>query len=168
MVWSGAGDVPKDGSLVDFITDDLAVSGIEAASDFQVLLQHGIRAVVDASNCDGNPRFPNIRYHEVPIEDPDDRLPDFLPQAVAFIDDARRDGRVLLHCVAGISRSPMLAVCYLHERHGLPLEAALQQVCSRRVQADPHPLFLRLVQDYYAAGNATQAKAVAGDSDATT
>jgi len=59
-------------------------------------------------------------------------------------------------------------VDFIHERHGLPLEAALQQVCSRRVEADAHPVFLRLARDYYAARNATQAQAVAGNGDATT
>ncbi|MBI2562916.1 MAG: dual specificity protein phosphatase family protein, partial [candidate division NC10 bacterium] len=106
---------------------------------------------VDASNRDGNPRYSGIGYHEVRIADPDERLPQFLPGVMAFIDEARRRGPVLLHCVAGVSRSPALAICYLHERHGLSLPAALTYVRSRRVQADPHPLFLRVIQDYYQA-----------------
>ena len=61
------------------------------------------------------------------------------------------DGPVLLHCVAGVSRSPALAICYLHERHGLSLLAAMRHVRSRRMQADPNPLFLRMIQDYYRA-----------------
>jgi protein-tyrosine phosphatase len=104
---------------------------------------------VDASNREGNPRFPGIRYHQVPIADPDERFPEFLPDVIAFIDEARKGGAVLLHCMAGISRSPALAVCYLHERLRLPLPAALERVRSRRTQADPHPLFLRLIQEYY-------------------
>lgn len=144
-LWNG------DGDQIDFITDDLAVASLGAASDLPTLVRHGIRAVVDASNRDGNPRYPGICYHEVRIADPDERLPEFLQGVVAFIDDARRRGPVLLHCVAGVSRSPALAICYLHERHGLSLPAALQHVRSRRVQADPNPLFLRLIQDYYQA-----------------
>jgi hypothetical protein len=149
--WLRDRDRPTDGEPIHFITDDLAVASLVAASDPQALSQHGIRAVVDASNREGNPRFPGIRYHEVRIADPDERLTEFLPGVVAFIDEARRRGPVLLHCVAGISRSPVLAICYLHERHGLSLPAALHHVRSRRVHADPHPLFLRLIQDYYQA-----------------
>ncbi len=144
-LWDGGGE------QVDFITDDLAVASLEAAWDLQKLIRHGIRAIVDASNRDGNPRYPGIGYHEVRIADPDERLPQFLPGVMAFIDEARRRGPVLLHCVAGVSRSPALAICYLHERHGLSLPAALTYVRSRRVQADPHPLFLRVIQDYYQA-----------------
>ncbi len=144
-LWDG------DGDQVDFITDDLAVASIEAACDLQALIRHGIRAIVDASNRDGNPRYAGIHYHEVRIADPDERLPKFLPGVMAFIDEARRRGPVLLHCVAGVSRSPALAICYLHERHGLSLPAAMQHVRSRRMQADPHPLFLQMIQDYYQA-----------------
>lgn len=146
-VWNGDGSGGED--RMDFITEDLAVGNLVVASDLAALTRNGIRAVVDASNREGNPRFPGIRYHEVRIEDPDERLTAFLPGVVAFVDEARRQGPVLLHCVAGVSRSPALAVCYLHERHGLSLSAALDHIRSRRVQANPHPLFLRLIHEYY-------------------
>jgi protein-tyrosine phosphatase len=146
-VWDEEGKAYRD--EIDFITDYLAVASLGVASDFALLTQHGVRAVVDASNREGNPRFPGILYHVVPIGDPDERLPEFLPALVDFIDEARRSGPVLVHCVAGISRSPALAMCYLHERHRLSLPAALQHVRSRRLQADPHPLFLRVIGEYY-------------------
>lgn len=149
MVWFWNGDGARDGDGIDFLTGDLAVANLNAASDLEVLTRHGFRAVVDASNRDGNPRYPGIRYHDVPIADPDERLSEFLPGVVAFIDEARKLGPVLLHCVAGISRSPALAICYLHERHGMSLPEALDHIRSRRPVADPHPLFLRVIQEYY-------------------
>ncbi len=139
----------QDGDRIDFITEDLAVSSARGAADLDALVRHNIRAVVDASNVPENPRYPGIRYHEVPIADPDERLCDYLPAAMEFIDEARAQGPVLLHCVMGISRSPTLALCYLRHRHGMPLPEALELICARRVQAHPHPLFLRLVEDYY-------------------
>jgi protein phosphatase slingshot len=149
MVWFWTGEERSNGNGIDFLTEDLAIANLGAASDLEVLTRHGIRAVVDASNRDGNPRFPGILYHDVPIADPDERLSEFLPDVVAFVDEARRRGPVLLHCVAGISRSPALAICYLHERHGMSLLAALDHIRSRRPVADPHPLFLRVIQEYY-------------------
>ncbi len=149
MAWLWNGDGRQDGNGIDFLTEDLAVANLGAASDPEALTRHGIRAVVDASNRDGNPRYPGILYHDVPIADPDERLSEFLPGVVAFIDEARGRGPVLLHCVAGISRSPALALCYLHERHGLSLLTALDHIRSRRPVADPHPLFLRVIQEHY-------------------
>ena len=149
MSWLWNGDGPDGEDRIDFITGDLAVGSLVAASDLDTLTRRGIRAVVDASNREENPRFPGILYHEVPIDDPDERLAEFVPGVVAFVDEARRHGPVLVHCVAGVYRSPALAVCYLHERHGLSLPAALDHVRSRRAQANPHPLFLRVIQEYY-------------------
>lgn len=149
MVWQWNGEQPDVEGRIDFLTRDLAVGSLVPASDLEALTRHSIRAIVDASNREGNPRFPGIAYHEVPIDDPDERLTAFLPSVVAFIDEVRRRGPVLLHCVAGISRSPALALCYLHERCGLSLAAAFDHVRSRRVQADPHPVFLRAIQEYY-------------------
>ena len=149
MSWLWNGEEPGGEDRIDFITGDLAVGSLVAASDLGSLTRHGIRAIVDASNRQENPRFPGILYHEVPIDDPDERLAEFLPGVVAFVDKARRHGPVLLHCVAGISRSPALALCYLHERQGLTLAAALDHIRSRRAQANPHPLFLRVIQEYY-------------------
>jgi len=149
MPWLWNGEEPGGEDRIDFITGDLALGSLETASDFEALTRHGIRAIVDASHREGNPRFPGILYHEVPIDDPDERLAAFLPGMVAFVDEARRHGPVLLHCVAGISRSPALALCYLHERHGLTLAAALDHIRSRRGQANPHPLFLHVIQEYY-------------------
>ncbi len=151
MMWLWDGDEPGDRDRIDFITDELAVTDLTAASNLDALTRHGIRAVVDASNREGNPRFPGIRYYNVPIADPDERFAEFLPGVVAFIDEARRRGPVLLHCMAGISRSPALAVCYLHERHGMSLPAALHHIRSRRAYAAPHPLFLQLIEEYYRA-----------------
>ena len=151
MLWLSDGNGSDDSGRIDFIATDLAVANLVAASDPQALGLHGIRAIVDASNREGNPRFPDIRYHEVPLADPDERFTEFVPGVVAFIDEARRSGPVLLHCLAGVSRSPALAICYLHERCGLTLPGALRHVQSCRSQANPHPRFLRLIQEYYGA-----------------
>ena len=146
-LWNDHGSNGED--RIDFITGDLAVGSVVAASDLESLARHGIRAIVDASNREENPRFPGILYQEVPIDDPDERLVGFLPDVVEFLDEARRLGPVLVHCVAGVSRSPALAICYLHERYSLSLQAALDHVRSRRTPADPHPLFLRVILEYY-------------------
>lgn len=150
MAWASADpEIILAGDGIDFVTDALAISGVAPAQNPALLRGLGVRAVVDASNRPANSRFPGIVYLTVPIEDPDERLPLFIGGAVAFIHRWAQSGPVLIHCVAGISRSPTLAVCYLHERLGLSLEAALVLVRERRPQAAPHGEFLRLLRRYY-------------------
>lgn len=134
---------------LSFITERLAVGEAAAGRHLPTLRRSGITAIVDASNEEGNPRFPGIAYLDVPIADPDERIVEFIPRVVAFVDDHLSRGRVLIHCVAGISRSPSLALCYLHEKEGWSLEEALARIQARRERADPHPTFRRVLRDYY-------------------
>jgi protein-tyrosine phosphatase len=57
--------------------------------------------------------------------------------------------RVLLHCEMGISRSPSLAVCYLHETQSLTIEAAIKHVKTVRPKAEPHPELIESIKSYY-------------------
>lgn len=52
-------------------------------------------------------------------------------------------GKILVHCSAGISRSPSLVVAYLMKARGMSLRAALGQVVRARPQVSPNPGFLR-------------------------
>lgn len=70
--------------------------------------------------------------------------------AVAFIAEQVREGRrVLIHCEMGVSRSPSLAICYLHECCGMSIETAIGHVKSVRPSADPHPALIASIREYY-------------------
>uniref|UniRef100_A0A3P9L8N5 protein-tyrosine-phosphatase n=1 Tax=Oryzias latipes TaxID=8090 RepID=A0A3P9L8N5_ORYLA len=85
----------------------------------------GISYVLSVSRCTPQPTFlPCSRYLRVPIDDSlwDDLLP-WIPKALHFIDAAlSAGGSVLVHCAAGISRSPALAVAYVMYRLEMDLD----------------------------------------------
>ncbi|KAI3359403.1 hypothetical protein L3Q82_002906 [Scortum barcoo] len=87
----------------------------------------GISYVLSVSRCSPQPSFlPRSRYLRIPIDDSlwDDLLP-WIPQALHFIDAAMSSGAsVLVHCAAGISRSPALAVAYIMYSLGMDLDHA--------------------------------------------
>ncbi|OCH84355.1 DSPc-domain-containing protein, partial [Obba rivulosa] len=66
-------------------------------------------------------------------------------------------GKILVHCSAGISRSPTLVVAYLMRSHKMSLKAALGQVVRARPQVSPNSGFLeqlkRLEEELF--GNVT-------------
>lgn len=68
------------------------------------------------------------------IVDFDDRaLLEGLDRAVAAVHDLRQGSRsVYLHCTAGVNRSPTVAIAYLIAHHGHELDAAWEQVTTRR------------------------------------
>ncbi len=57
--------------------------------------------------------------------------------------------RVLMHCEMGISRSPALALCVLHELSGAGIDEALRRVRAARPLADPHPALLDSIRELY-------------------
>ncbi|XP_034567638.1 dual specificity protein phosphatase Mpk3 [Notolabrus celidotus] len=109
----------------------------------------GISYVLSVSRCSPQPSFlPCSRYLRIPIDDSlwDDLLP-WIPQALSFIDGAISSGAsVLVHCAAGISRSPALAVAYIMYRMGLDLDQAYRFVKERRPSISPNFNFLGQLQ----------------------
>ncbi|XP_051242939.1 uncharacterized protein ZK757.2 [Dicentrarchus labrax] len=123
----------------------------------------GISYVLNVSRCSPQPSFlPRSRYLRIPIDDSlwDDLLP-WIPQALHFIDAAMSSGAsVLVHCAAGISRSPALAVAYIMYSLGMDLDQAYRFVKDRRPSISPNFNFLGQLQHFQ--GTLSQ-KASGGD-----
>ena len=56
-----------------------------------------------------------------------------------FIDQGLKEGLVLVHCGAGIDRSPTVVMMYLIRKKGMPLDEAVNLIQERRKIAMPHP-----------------------------
>jgi protein-tyrosine phosphatase len=97
--------------------------------------QQCITAVVNVALEPDDPVEGIINLH-VPMED------GLIPQvafdrALRAIAEHIRSGRVLVHCVLGVSRSVTVVALHLATTEGLPLKEALSLVKELRVQADP-------------------------------
>jgi len=66
-----------------------------------------------------------------------------LPDCVSFIDMAlRQEGKILVHCQAGISRSVTMVMAYLMWAHKMPYKEAYELIQDRRAKASPNLGFL--------------------------
>ncbi|XP_029698885.1 dual specificity phosphatase DUPD1-like isoform X1 [Takifugu rubripes] len=100
-------------------------------------ITHVLNAAHGPQHIDTGPRFyndANIEYHGVEASDCKDfDLRPFFRDAAEFIHVAlRQQGKVLVHCARGISRSATLVLAYLMLREGLTLVEALEAVCRHR------------------------------------
>lgn len=69
--------------------------------------------------------------------------------AQSFIDDAvSNGGRVLVHCIAGVSRSVALAAAWMMSRQRMSLKATLKRIRAQRPIARPNEHFLLALADY--------------------
>ncbi|XP_055079587.1 dual specificity protein phosphatase 8 [Periophthalmus magnuspinnatus] len=148
MVWFGGTELERPP-----LTAILPRLYLGAESDVtqECLASLDISYVLNVSRVSPQPSFlPFSRFLRVPIDDSlsDDLLP-WIPQALTFIDTALSSGAsVLVHCAAGISRSPALTVAYIMHRLGLDLDHAYRFVKERRPSISPNLNFLGQLQHF--------------------
>lgn len=97
-----------------------------------------------------NSHFRTINCKCINIADNNEQLlAKFFDEAHQFIDEARKRKRnVLVHCLAGISRSPTIAIAYLMRCNSLRLEDAYNFVKRCRPQIDPNLSFMGQLMIY--------------------
>ncbi|XP_076608932.1 uncharacterized protein LOC143334181 [Chaetodon auriga] len=148
MVWSREREAERPSLSV--ILPQLYL-GAESDVTQDLLASLGISYVLSVSRCSPQPSFlPRSRYLRIPIDDSlwDNLLP-WIPQALHFIDAAMSSGAsVLVHCAAGISRSPALAVAYVMYSLGMDLDHAYRFVKERRPSISPNFNFLGQLQHF--------------------
>lgn len=134
---------------MDFVTPSLAVGACQDAADSRARALHGIGTVISLMPMD----FTAGEHHvTLPVTDRQPIAPDTIRRITALIHREVGAGRkVLLHCQMGISRSPALAACYLHEYAGYSLDAAIAQIRQVRMIAEPHPVLLTSIAAHYNA-----------------
>ena len=59
-----------------------------------------------------------------------------------------QQGRVLVHCRAGVSRSATVCIAYIMQKQGLSLDSAYEFVKSKRPVIDPNINFIRQLQKF--------------------
>ncbi|KAH7492632.1 hypothetical protein PRIC2_014951 [Phytophthora ramorum] len=88
-------------------------------------------------------------YRRCPIFDNKaEDISGMLEGCIAFIDQAKYYGRILVHCNKGVSRSSSMVVAYLMKLRSMSFEQALAFVVERRAIANPNESFRRQLEEY--------------------
>jgi len=92
----------------------------------------------------------NEHFLRIPIHDSlTEKLLPYLDDVYTFIEKARTNhGRVFIHCLAGISRSPTLAIAYVMRYLSLSVDDAYQFVKQRRSHISPNFNFIGQLSEY--------------------
>ena len=94
----------------------------------------------------------SVTYHRLSLSDSvSSSISKTIDAACDIIDGAiaskNGTGKILVHCSAGISRSPMVVTGYLMKRKGMVLKAALGQIVCVRPQVSPNAGFLQQLKE---------------------
>ncbi|XP_078286746.1 dual specificity protein phosphatase 8-like [Rhinoraja longicauda] len=116
-----------------------------------LMVQNRITHILNvSSNCPKPAFIPDSHFLRIPVNDSycDSLLP-WLNKSVEFIDEVRATRcRVLVHCLAGISRSAAIAIAYVMRTLDLPLDDAYRYVKDRRPTISPNFNFLGQLVEY--------------------
>ncbi|XP_065215061.1 dual specificity protein phosphatase Mpk3 [Planococcus citri] len=122
------------------------------SEDLEALSRHGIKYILNVT-----PDLPNkfektssMKYMQIPIADHwSQNLASFFPKAIQFIDEGRSQKiGVLVHCLAGVSRSVTITVAYLMSHMSLSLNDAFSLVRSRKSNVGPNFYFMEQLHAY--------------------
>jgi len=92
----------------------------------------------------------SFSYKRIPITDHwSQDLSQFFPEAIAFIDEAlEKEQGILVHCLAGISRSVTVTVAYLMQKRRWSLNDAYDFVKQRKSNVSPNFNFMGQLLDF--------------------
>ncbi|KAF8790537.1 dual specificity protein phosphatase 7-like [Argiope bruennichi] len=135
------------------ILPHLYLGNASDSCDWNSLEKYGIHYVLNVT-----PNLPNtfektgmgMKYMQIPIQDHwSQNLSSFFPQAIKFIDEARKSKLgVLVHCLAGISRSVTITLAYLMHELNISLNEAYDFVQRRKANISPNLNFLGQLKDF--------------------
>uniref|UniRef100_A0A8C8REG8 Dual specificity phosphatase 21 n=1 Tax=Pelusios castaneus TaxID=367368 RepID=A0A8C8REG8_9SAUR len=132
------------------ITSSLYLSNGAAANNKLLLFASQITTVINVSVEVVNTFYPDIRYVHIPVTDtPFSRLCDYFdPVADRIHSVDLQQGRTLIHCAAGVSRSAALCLAYLMKYHSMSLANAHAWVKSCRPIIRPNYGFWQQLIQY--------------------
>ncbi|CAL1594734.1 unnamed protein product [Knipowitschia caucasica] len=122
------------------------------ATNLDMLEEYGIKYILNVT-----PNLPNhfesarrFVYKQIPISDHwSQNLSQFFPEAISFIDEARSQKcGVLVHCLAGISRSVTVTVAYLMQKLRLSMNDAYDIVKTKKSNISPNFNFMGQLLDF--------------------
>ncbi|XP_072341445.1 dual specificity protein phosphatase 16 [Scyliorhinus torazame] len=117
----------------------------------ELMQQIDIGYVLNASNTCPKPDFiPVSHFLRVPVNDSFcEKILPWLDKSVDFIEKAKAsNGCVLVHCLAGISRSATIAIAYIMKRMDMSLDEAYRFVKEKRPTISPNFNFLGQLLDF--------------------
>ena len=136
-------------SRIDKITDNLYLCGCHALAVSKVR-NLGITHVVNATMQVADLNAQDIQTTRVLVSDvPQASLDAYFDKVADKIETVRKaGGRVLVHCMAGVSRSPSLCIAYLMKYQRMTLLNSYNHVKARRAIIRPNEGFFKQLIAY--------------------
>lgn len=130
------------------------------ACDHSLLKENEVTHILNVASfntqftVDRGPEYSAIHslfiYKHVSIMDlPDTDIVSYFDECFAFIDSALdTGGRILVHCMAGVSRAASVVIGYLMKAKDMDFQTAFNHVQAKRPSIRPNDGFMHQLQNY--------------------
>lgn len=135
----------------EIIPDFLYLSDVTVPLNHAALKEHGFTHVLTVTGREFETPLPaNIIHHHIRIRDSSKELISaHFESAFNFLEEARlNDGKVLVHCEAGVSRSATVTISYIMRFMNMTLREAFKFVKGKRQIISPNFGFMSQLMMY--------------------
>jgi dual specificity MAP kinase phosphatase len=136
---------------LDEIVPGLFLGSEIDSNNINSLTKHNIRYILNVAEEACNRIMDrNITYKKLDLIDTSEQIitNDILNETFDFIDNSLKEGNVLVHCVAGISRSPTIIIAYLMRKNKWTFMKSYHQVALQRSKISPQFNFIGTLMNY--------------------
>jgi protein-tyrosine phosphatase len=120
------------------------------AADYYYLKQFGITGIVNASNEISNYFEDEFKYFKVDIFDINNSsIYKFFDPFIEFVHNTiKNDGKIMIHCFMGSSRSAILVVLYLIHFKSYTMENSIKFITDRRHRVNINITYIEELKTY--------------------
>jgi hypothetical protein len=137
---------------LDWITSDIAIGNCDDARRFSVLHSAGIGSILSLNGWpNGSYNGHGIAWRCVEMIDGHGNPVDRLHEAVLQLHELLAQGKVLVHCMEGVSRSPLVVASYLADKAARSFDDCLHEISLLRKWVAPQPGLIELRRAYESA-----------------
>lgn len=128
--------------MITRIWHRLSVGSLEDARRLAPANPLGIKTVVSLCPGEVTRRDGRIEYVQTPIADSQPVCSKQFDQIMVTIARSVRQGAVLVHCLEGVSRSPLVCAAWMQRCGYASIDASLADIADLRPIIDPSPVLL--------------------------
>lgn len=128
----------------------LLLGSQDAAHDLELLRKHKVTHILNVAYGVENAFLSEFTYKTISILDvPETNILSYFPECFEFIEQAKlKDGVVLVHCNAGVSRAAAIVIGFLMSSEEATFTTALSLVKEARPSICPNPGFMEQLRTY--------------------
>lgn len=146
-------EIAKNKDKISLVSPHVYISSYEVANDYNILQKYNIRhvlTILSDSSSNVMTHYPFVNYLRVyKVDIFFENIKDSFDDTYKFIDNAVSKGEnILVHCYAGMSRSPTIVAAYLMLKYNMTADQALEQIKHGRNIASPNFGFVNQLGQY--------------------